>query len=112
MDLERWIQRTLAVQAVPAPTFGEAERARYLLGELQSAGLREIEFDPLGNLYARVPGNNRPPLVISAHLDSVFTVTTDLAHRRSRARLTGPGMGDNAVALAALVEVAFDLLDN
>jgi len=112
MDLERWIQRTLAVQAVPAPTFGEAERARYLLGELRSAGLRETELDPLGNLYARVPGNDRPPLVISAHLDSVFSVATDLAHRRSRLRLTGPGMGDNAVALAALPELAFDLLDH
>ncbi|MGH2621631.1 MAG: M20/M25/M40 family metallo-hydrolase [Anaerolineales bacterium] len=112
MDLERWILRTLAVQAIPSPTFGEAERARYLLGEFRSAGLTEIELDPLGTLYARVPGNNRPPLVISAHLDSVFSAATDLAHRRSRARLTGPGVGDNAVALAALAELAFDLQDH
>ena len=112
MDLERWIQRTLAVQAIPGPTFGEAERARYLLGEFRSAGLPEIEVDPHGNLYARVPGNQRPPLVISAHLDSVFSATTDLAHRRTRARLTGPGVGDNAVALAALVELAYDLSDH
>lgn len=111
MDLERWIKRTLALQAIPAPTFGEAGRARYLLAEFRAAGLREIELDPLGNLYARVPGNNGPPLVVSAHLDSVFSAATDLAHRRSRARLTGPGVGDNAVALAALAELAYDLPD-
>jgi acetylornithine deacetylase/succinyl-diaminopimelate desuccinylase-like protein len=111
MDLERWIQRTLTVQGIPAPTFGEAERARYLMTEFRSAGLREVELNPLGNLYARVPGNGRPPLVVSAHLDSVFSPATDLAHRRSRTRLTGPGIGDNAVALAALVELAFDLRD-
>ena len=111
MDLERWIQRTLTLQAIPAPTFGEAERARCMLSEFRSAGLREVEFDTLGNLYARVPGDNRPPVVVSAHLDSVFSPSTDLAHRRSRARLTGPGIGDNAVALAALVELAGDLPD-
>lgn len=111
MDLERWIQRTLTVQAIPAPTFGEAERARYLMTEFRLAGVQEVELSPLGNLYARVPGNNRPPLVVSAHLDSVFSSGTDLTHRRSRTRLTGPGIGDNAVALAALVELAVDLRD-
>lgn len=109
MDLERWIQRTLRVQSIPAPTFGEAERADFLHSEFEAAGLLRVEQDELGNLYGRVAGGHRPPVVVSAHLDSVFSTVTDLRHRRSHTRLTGPGIGDNAVALAALVELAVDL---
>jgi acetylornithine deacetylase/succinyl-diaminopimelate desuccinylase-like protein len=65
-------------------------------------------LDEAGNLYARLPGAGRPALAISAHLDTVFPQGTDLASRRTAQRLHGPGIGDNAVALAALVELAHD----
>lgn len=112
MDLERWIHRTMEVQSIPAPTFQESERAEFLRHEFINAELEDLVVDPVGNLLARVRGGDGPPLVVSAHLDSVFPQETDLSSRRSEKRIAGPGIGDNAVALAALVELAYDLREN
>jgi acetylornithine deacetylase/succinyl-diaminopimelate desuccinylase-like protein len=109
MDLDRWIKRTLDIQAIPAPTFDESERANYLRSELEASGVNQLEQDEIGNLFARIPGADSPPVIVTAHLDTVFARQTDLSHRRTRARLIGPGVGDNSVALAALLELAGDL---
>ena len=109
MDLERWIERTLDIQSIPAPTFDESERAQFLRSEFEASGVTGLEQDEIGNLFARIPGADSPPAIVSAHLDTVFTNQTDLTQRRTRSRLIGPGIGDNSVALAALVELARDL---
>jgi acetylornithine deacetylase/succinyl-diaminopimelate desuccinylase-like protein len=109
MDVERWIERTLAVQSIPAPSFEEAERASYLQREFEAAGLQEVHQDDIGNVLGKVGGGPIAPVIVSAHLDTVFSAATDLTHRRTRTQLSGPGVGDNAVALAALLELAADL---
>ncbi|MGA9192698.1 MAG: M20/M25/M40 family metallo-hydrolase [Anaerolineales bacterium] len=110
MDLERLIQHTLAIQAVPAPTFQEHERAVLMQRIATAARLEDVEVDQAGNVLGRVPGTGEaPPVVVSAHLDSVFTREEVTPARRSGAQLVGPGVGDNAVALAALAELAEDL---
>ncbi|MFQ5942032.1 MAG: M20/M25/M40 family metallo-hydrolase [Anaerolineales bacterium] len=111
MDLNRWIDRTLTIQSIPAPTFNEAERARFLRSEFEELGVAQLEQDEVGNLFARIRGADAPPIVVSAHLDTVFSDATDLSHRRTRSRLMGPGVGDNSVALAALLELGRDLKD-
>lgn len=111
MDLDRWIDRTLAIQSIPAPTFDEAERAVFLRSEFEALGVAQLDQDDIGNLFARIPGDDAPPLIVSAHLDTVFSGTTDLSNRRTRSRLIGPGIGDNSVALAALLELGLDLQD-
>lgn len=108
MDRERWIRRTQELQAVASPTFEEQERTAVLRLALERAGVAELFLDETGNLYGRLPGGGRPALAISAHLDTVFPRETALTCRRTSQRLHGPGIGDNAVALAALVELAFD----
>lgn len=109
MDLDRWIERTLNIQSIPAPTFDESERAIFLRSEFEASGVNQLEQDEIGNLYARIPGADSPPVIVSAHLDTVFSSQTDLTHRKTRSRLIGPGVGDNSVALAALLELAGDL---
>ncbi len=109
MNLDRWIERTLEIQSIPAPTFDEAERAEFLRSKFEELGVTQLAQDDIGNIYARIPGENAPPLIVSAHLDTVFAGHTDLTHRRTRSRLTGPGVGDNSVALAALLELSEDL---
>ena len=108
MDLNRWIGRTLSIQSIPAPTFDESERAAFLRSEFQALGMSDLEQDEIGNLFVRIPGAGAPPLIVSAHLDTVFAASTDLTHRRTRSRLIGPGVGDNSVALAALLELGQD----
>ena len=109
MKLDRWIERTLDIQSIPAPTFDESERANFLRSEFEASGVAHLDQDDIGNLFARIPGADSPPVIVSAHLDTVFANQTDLTHRRTRSRLIGPSVGDNSVALAALPELAEDL---
>ncbi len=109
MDLQRWITSTLDIQAIPSPTFDEAERAAHMQRAFEAAGLEQVHQDQLGNVYACVPGGAAPAILVSAHLDSVFDRDTDLHAKRTQARITAPGIGDNAVALGALLELAEDL---
>src|SRR3972149_4155917 len=74
-----------------------------------SSGSEQGEFDRLGNVLARVAGGSRPPVVLSAHLDSVFAREGYRPARREGDRLVGPGIGENAIGLSALVEVPHHL---
>ncbi len=111
MDFDRLIQQTIAIQSIPAPTFHEAARRAYMQSEFEKAGLLDVEVDSVGNLLGRVPGRDKPPLIISAHLDSVFPESTSLKSQHLGDRIVGPGIGDNAISLATLVELAIDLSD-
>ncbi len=71
---------------------------------LRGAGA-EPWVDTDGSVLARF-GPAGPALVVAAHLDTVFPRDTPLEPTRKGARLCGPGIGDNSVALATLVSIA------
>lgn len=76
-----------------------------------------VRQDEIGNVLATVPGGGAaggsraelggeavpPPIVVAAHLDTVFPAETDLTLRRSGERYLAPGISDNARGLAALL---------
>ena len=96
-----------AICAVPAPPFGEAERAAYLREKLRGCGLGGAELDEVGNCVALRRGRaERPLLVVSAHLDTVFPAGTDCTVRRDGVRLRAPGIADDGCGLAALLALA------
>ena len=104
---------TALISAVPSPT-GE-ETAKSLLVErlFATAGLA-AERDAIGDVVGVIPGQlgsrpGMPRLVIAAHIDTVFPIATPLEVKRSADRLSGPGVGDNSVAVAAAIKLA-DLL--
>jgi len=109
MDLDRLITRAIEIQSIPAPTFNESKRALYLKKAFENASLKKIELDTIGNLYGLIPGSGNRPIIVSAHLDTVFPEDTPLDSRRDGNRIFGPGIGDNSIALATLVELALDL---
>src|SRR5512146_1922391 len=47
-----------------------------------------------------------PLIGVSAHLDTVFPLGTDLATREDGNRLFGPGISDNAAGVVAMLAVA------
>jgi acetylornithine deacetylase/succinyl-diaminopimelate desuccinylase-like protein len=96
------------VCAIPAPPFGEAERASYLRERLVACGLADAHVDGVGNCVALRRGREaRPLLVLSAHLDTVFPAGTDFTVRRDAAgRMRAPGIADDGCGLAALVALA------
>jgi len=96
----------LQIQQIPAPTFHEQERAAFVLEKFRQLGLAETESDEAFNVFARLPGGKAAPLIVSAHLDTVFPAETPLAWRQAEDRLYGPGLGDNSIGVAALLEIA------
>ncbi len=108
--LDRLLDLTIQIQQIPAPTFHEAERASFLRDRFNAEGLSDVEIDAIGNVYARLPGaGDAPPLVVSAHSDTVFPADTDLSVIRHEDVIFGPGIGDNSLGVAGLFGLVWAL---
>jgi acetylornithine deacetylase/succinyl-diaminopimelate desuccinylase-like protein len=99
---------TLEICAVPAPTGEEGARTAEVARRLAAIGC-EPTVDEVGNVTVRFGGPG-PAAIVAAHIDTVFPADTRLEPRRAGKRLIGPGIGDNAVAVAGMLEVARTLL--
>lgn len=109
MDLERLLEHTIAIQSIAAPTFHESARAEWLFSAFMETDPVNIEMDVAGNVLVQVCEGEKNPIVVSAHMDSVFPEESVTPATREGDRLRGPGVGDNAVALATLIELCRDL---
>jgi tripeptide aminopeptidase len=103
-----WVDEVQAgLCEVPAPPFGEDARARVLREKLEGFGLAGAGLDAEGNCVAlRRGASERPLVVVSAHLDTVFPEGTDCKVRRDGAKMRAPGIADDGCGLAALVALA------
>lgn len=99
------LARQIELAQTPAPGFQEGPRGDLFAEMLADAGARDIERDAVGNVLASLGSGGEPPLILSAHLDTVFPADTDLTVVRRDGRLVGPGISDDARGLAALVAV-------
>jgi tripeptide aminopeptidase len=107
------LELTALIAAVPSPTGEEAAKSLLVERLFATAGLAS-ERDAIGDVVGVIPGRESPSagtsrLVVAAHIDTVFPIGTPLEVKRSADRLTGPGVGDNSVAVAAAIKLA-DLL--
>jgi len=113
------LARQAALSAIPAPTGAEGRRAARVAELFREIGLTDVAVDRAGNVHGwiRTNGDRSPvgaqhaaplpaPVVLAAHLDTVFGAEVDVAVERRGQRLEGPGISDNARGLAALVTVA------
>lgn len=109
--VDRLLELAIAIQQIPAPTFAEGPRAEFVRDRFVAEDLRDVSLDRVGNVYARLPGANKrtPPLVVSAHLDTVFAADTDLRVTRDGKRIHGPGIGDNSMGVASLFGLVWSL---
>jgi len=105
---EHTLARQASVSAIPAPTGAEGARGAHVADLFREAGLSAVAMDEVGNVTGWLGDEARrePPVVLSAHLDTVFGAGLDVSVARRGARLAGPGISDNARGLAALVTVA------
>ena len=73
--------------------------------------LKDVSIDSLGNVYARLPGKQKKakPLIISAHLDTVFPASVNLQVKREAGKIVAPGIGDNSLGVAALFGILWSL---
>ena len=104
---ERTLEDQVELTEIPSPPFGEEARGRRMAELLEEAGLPELETDRVGNVVGLRPGlEDGRPIVISAHLDTVFPTGTDLTVRTDDGVLRGPGISDDGRGLAALIALA------
>lgn len=104
---ERTLTWQMELTAIPAPPFGEGPRGERLRSEFARHGLTEIRVDEVGNVLGLRPGTEEGhPLIVSAHLDTVFGEETPIEVRRDGDLLEGPGISDDGRGLAALVALA------
>ncbi|GAC1651242.1 MAG: M20/M25/M40 family metallo-hydrolase [Gemmatimonadaceae bacterium] len=97
----------VAVSEIPAPTGDEGGRATWIAARFAAMGLVNVHSDAAGNVVGRREGvTDAEPVVVCAHLDTVFPRTTKLQVRRVGGRLVGPGIGDNGRGLAGMLAVA------
>jgi acetylornithine deacetylase/succinyl-diaminopimelate desuccinylase-like protein len=102
-------EKTLATQVtiaeIPAPTFHESERAKYMAEQFRLRGLKNVEIDKQGNVLGWRNGETQDILVLAAHLDIAFATTVNTKVRKEGPRWYGPGLADNSRGLAALLNV-------
>lgn len=105
------------IQQIPAPTFSEGPRGEFARGLFLKENLKDVSMDSLGNVYARLPGKQKKakPLIVSAHLDTVFPIGVNLEVTRrglcqkEAGKIIAPGIGDNSLGVAALFGILWDL---
>jgi len=101
------IRTQVAVSQIAAPTGDERERGEWVATRLRSLGLRDARIDRAGNVVAMRPGlEDLAPVLVCAHLDTVFAREVQLTFRRNGDRVMGPGIGDNGRGLAAMLAIA------
>ncbi len=105
------IDLAVQIQQIPAPTFSEGQRAEFTRDLFLKENLKDVSMDSLGNVYARLPGKQKKakPLIISAHLDTVFPISISLQVKKEAGRIVAPGIGDNSMGVAALFGILWSL---
>lgn len=101
------IDDQIAIARVPAPTGGESVRAEWMARRFRAVGLRDVRIDDAGNVVAvSRSGRAGAPVVLCAHLDTVFESREPVQVLREGARLQAPGISDNARGLATMIALA------
>jgi acetylornithine deacetylase/succinyl-diaminopimelate desuccinylase-like protein len=104
------LRTQITVAQIAAPTGEEQERGGWIARRFRDCGLSDIHSDDAGNVIGRRDGDAElPPVVICAHLDTVFPRDTDLSIRRDGDRLVGPGINDNGRGLAVMLALAAEI---
>lgn len=106
--VEEIIALTTAITEVPAPTNDEADRAAFVAETFRQRGYADVAVDALSDVIGVLPGRDRtaPPLLLAAHIDTVFPRTVPIAVERRGDTLHAPGVGDNSLSVAAVACVA------
>jgi acetylornithine deacetylase/succinyl-diaminopimelate desuccinylase-like protein len=105
---ERLLATQVALCEIPSPTGSESERGLSVAARFRHLGLTDVRVDDVGNVLGVRGGDDATaaPVVICAHLDTVFPAGTAIEVIREGSQLAGPGIVDNSRGLAAMLALA------
>jgi len=91
---------------IPAPTFDEEKRVRFVLDRFTECDCQNISTDEAGNAVSIVPGTvGERNILLLAHADTPFASSVDHAQTVHTDRIEGPGIADNSLGLAAIASM-------
>ncbi len=105
---DQTLAEQLSLVRIPAPPFGEEARGAHVLERFAALGLGDARRDEVGNVLGTwaPSGAEGAPVVVAAHLDTVFPAGTAVEPRTSGKRIHAPGITDNCRGLAGMLAVA------
>lgn len=101
---EMIIANLVMTAQIPAKTFEEQARASFVLDRFIECGINSPSIDEMGNVIGIIPGKNaKHTIVLSAHLDTLFSSNIDHNVLISADKAEGTGIADNAMGLTVLL---------
>jgi tripeptide aminopeptidase len=98
------VDLTCAISRISSPTNSEGARSDFVAGHMETLDLVSVDRDDIGDVVGRIKGRQTgPPLLIVAHLDTVFPDGTSLEITRTNGRVAGAGIGDNSLGVASVL---------
>ena len=105
-DAENILEKQMELTLIPAPTFHERAKAERLIGMFSEEGLTDCHIDGMGNAVGLLRGTGGgKPILLEAHIDTVFPLDTELEIRRDGGYVYCPGITDNNRGDACLISV-------
>jgi len=105
------LSNLLLIGEIPAPTFGEDQRVRFICDRFAECGLMNTSTDEPGNGLGLLPGEEgERSILMVAHADTHFSAKEDHTILIQPEKITGLGVADNSMGLAVLATLP-ELLD-
>jgi tripeptide aminopeptidase len=91
------------ISEIPAPTFGEQRRTGFLLDRFNEYELQNCSSDEAGNALGILPGTTgEQNILVVAHTDTAFPEKVDHTVSIEPTHVSGAGIGDDSLGLAAI----------
>lgn len=95
------------VGEIPAETYKEERRVRFILDRFRECGLDKISTDEANNALAVLPGSEgKRSILVCAHVDTLFEESIDHTVKVDAESVFGAGVADNSLGAAVLCSLA------
>lgn len=109
LSSESVLKETVEIASIPAPPFGEEERGNEVERRMREIGGWTVSRDGIGNIICAQGDTTENAYWAIAHLDTVFALETELKFEmQDDGYMSGCGIGDNSLGVAALLGLARD----
>lgn len=103
---ETILSTAVMINEIPSPTFQEKRRARFLADRFSELEMLNASVDEKDNVLGIIPGERGDnDILVTAHLDSIFSQSVDHTVTLEPTQMIGPGISDNSLGLAVLASL-------
>jgi tripeptide aminopeptidase len=102
------LANTILCSEIPAPTGEEGKLVRFLCDRFTESDLLNISSDEAGNAVGLLPGSLGQAgknILVAAHVDKIWQPGVDHTVTVGASTLTGPGVADNSLGVAAVASL-------